>query len=178
MFGMSPNNARFTPELVYQLIHTPAYRYDAYVDKNGMQLLAGNGAGAAALTAVSYPQVALDAFEALDAGVNPLLVLPLVFNERQMAEFIPQLLDGVPPALLVLLEFGVFATLNDGAKVTKFLNRAQQGGSWNEAYTEVLWQGQLFTRRESAMRVVQWPKETWVPATEEDEVALLNELIG
>jgi hypothetical protein len=77
-----------------------------------------------------------------------------------------------------MMEFGVFTTLNDGAKVTKFLNRAQQGGSWNEGYAEILWNGTLFTRRESAMKVVQWPKETWVNATPEDEEALLHHLLG
>lgn len=174
--GIMPVNGKFNTELFLNLIHTPAYRHDAYIDKNGNKLIAGNGAGAAALTAISYPKVAHLAFHCLDAGVNPLLVLPLVIEAAKMPRILNDVLKGKHAALVIMMEFGRFLTANDGAKITKFLNRAQQGGSWNEVYAFLVNKitGEIIHRTRSLFVVTTQPKEDWVRATEADEEALLN----
>lgn len=174
--GIMPVNGKFNTELFLSLVHTPAYRHDAYIDKNGNKLLAGNGAGAAALTAISYPDKALWAFECLDAGVNPLLVLPLVLDAVKASRAISKVLKDTHPALIIMMEFGLFRTANDGAKITKFLNRAQQGGSWNEVYAYLVDKitGDITHRSRSKFVVAKEAKADWVMATEEDEQALLD----
>lgn len=173
-----PVNGKFDTELFLSLIHTPAYRHDAYIDKNGMKLLAGGGAGAAALTAISYPEVAHWAFECLDAGVNPLLVLPLVLDEVKTSRVIGQVLKGMHPALIVMMEYGIFWTANDGAKITKFLNRAQQGGSWNEVYAFLvnLLTGEIIHRSKSKMVISTSTEEPKAMATVQDEDDLVASL--
>lgn len=172
-FRITMENAPFSTKLVDKLISSAAYRHDIFVDKNSMKLMAGNGAGAAALTGVWYPDQAHKAFASLDAGVNPLLVLGEVLTEAKLLEYLPKLLAGMPASMVIMEEMGWFVTLNDGAKVTKFLNRAQQGGSWNEAYCWLEWQGKTITRTESAMGVLENKPEGTSAATPEDEAGLL-----
>lgn len=173
-FRLEAHNGAFSTKLVDRLISSPAYRHDIFVDKNSMKLMAGNGAGAAALTGVWYPAQAHKAFTALDSGVNPLMVLSEILTEAKLLEYLPKLLAGMPPSMVVLEEMGMFVTLNDGAKVTKFLNRAQQGGSWNEAYCWLEWQGNTLTRTVSAMGVLQEKPMGTTAASDEDELGLLT----
>lgn len=176
-FGLTLLNGKFSYDLFLKLISTPSCRHDAYVDKNGMKFLAGNGAGAASLTSISYPTIALEAFDALDAGVNPLLVLALVLPKDELFSAVVEILSGTKPSLIVMRKFGSFWTLNDGAKIPKFLNRAQQGASWNEALVEVEFKGVIIKRSPSLMTVqLNWKKE-WVRATEQDEVDFLNDTL-
>lgn len=176
--GLVVKNGKFSYDLFLKLISTPAYRHDCYVDKNGMKLLAGGGAGAASLTGVKYPEIAELAFEALDAGVNPLLVLSQLFDKERLFQAVMELLSGKKATLIVMEEYGIFATLNDGAKMPKFLNRAQQGASWNEAYAWVLWKGEEFKRKPSKMTVRESYNPDWVAATADDEEALLTWLLS
>lgn len=177
-FGMTVLNGQFSYELFLKLISTPACRHDAYVDKNGMKVLAGNGAGAASLTSIKYPDIALQAFEALDAGVNPMLVLAMVLDKDEMFTTIVEILSGTKPTLIVMKKFGIFMTLNDGAKMPKFLNRAQQGASWNEALCEVTFEGKTYKRAPSLMTVVKDSNPEWKEATPEDEADFLSELLS
>lgn len=177
-FGLTLLNGTFTYELFLKLISTPACRHDAYVDKNGMKVLAGNGAGAASLTSIKYPQLALDAFDALDAGVNPLLVLALVLPKDELFTGMVEILSGTKPALIVMRKFGLFVTLNDGAKMPKFLNRAQQGASWNEALIEVEFMGGTIKRSPSLMTIQINYNPEWVRATEQDEIDFLNDILS
>lgn len=172
-FKMKITNGSFSTSLVDRLISSEAYRHDIFLDKNSMKLMAGAGAGAAALTGVWYPEEAHKAFHALDAGVNPLLVLSEILSEEKLLEYLPKLLAGMPPAMVILEECGWFVTMNDGAKVTKFLNRAQQGGSWNEAYCWLTWQGETLNRVMSAMGVLQNKPAGTTKASAEDEAGLL-----
>lgn len=169
-------NGQFNYKLFLELVASPAYRHDCYVDKNGMKLMAGNGAGAAALTSIQYTQEGLAAFEALDAGCNPLMVMALILGDKDLWKGMVDVLAGTDPNLVVMRHFGMFVTGNDGAKVTKFLNRAQQGGSWNEAYAVVTWKGKEWKRSQSALQVKESSCESWVPATPQDEQALLDSL--
>ena len=176
-FGITIVNGTFSYDLFLKLISSPSCRHDAYVDKNGMKVLAGNGAGAASLTSISYPTIALEAFDALDAGVNPLLVLALVLPKDEVFSAMVEILSGTKPSLIVMRKFGSFITLNDGAKIPKFLNRAQQGASWNEALVEVEFQGVIIKRSPSKMTVqLNWKPE-WVRATEQDEIDFLNDIL-
>lgn len=177
-FGLTLLNGKFNNELFLKLISTPACRHDAYVDKNGMKVLAGNGAGAASLTGIAYPQIGLEAFAALDAGVNPLLVLALVLPKDELFTAMVEILSGTKPALIVMRKFGKFWTLNDGAKMPKFLNRAQQGASWNEALVEVEFMGETIKRSPSLMTIQVNYQEEWVRATEQDEIDFLNDILG
>jgi hypothetical protein len=172
-FKMNIKNGVFSTDLVDRLISSAAYRHDIFVDKNASKLMAGSGAGAAALTGVWYPEQAHKAFAALDAGVNPLLVLSEILTETQLLEYLPRLLAGTPASMVVLEEFGWFVTMNDGAKVTKFLNRASQGGSWNEAYCWLEWQGENLTRKMSAMGILQEKPAGTEAASDADELGLL-----
>lgn len=171
-------NGKFTYELFQNLVASPEYRHDCYVDKNGMKLMAGNGAGAAALTSIQYSQEALDAFEALDAGCNPLVVLALILKEEDLFTGMVEVLAGTNPALIIMRQFGYFVTANDGAKVAKFLNRAQQGGSWSEAYAWIVWKGKTWKRSESALQILEQAEQSWVPATAQDRKALLDSLFS
>lgn len=174
--NLKVENGVFNFELFLKLVSTPACRHDAYVDKNGMKVLAGNGAGAASMTSISYPEIALEAFDALDAGVNPLLVLSMVLPKDELFQATVEILSGVPATLIVMKKYGIFHTLNDGAKMPKFLNRAQQGASWNEAYCEVFFEGEVIKRSASMMTVVFNYNPTWVKATQADVEGLLAEL--
>jgi len=178
IMNLQIGNGKFSYELFQELVATPAYRHDCYTDKVGMKLMAGGGAGAAALTSLRYPKVILKAFDALDAGVNPLLVLPLVLDKGQMFVALSQLLSGTSASLILLRQFGEFVTANDGAKVAKFLNRAQQGGSWPEALTVITFNGEVYSRTKSMMTVVESSRDYWVPATTQDEEDLLKSLFN
>lgn len=177
-FGLTILNGKFNNELFLKLISTPACRHDAYVDKNGMKVLAGNGAGAASLTSISYPTIALEAFDALDAGVNPMLVLALVLPKDELFIAMVEILSGTKPALIVMRKFGLFWTLNDGAKMPKFLNRAQQGASWNEAFVEVEFQGEVIKRSPSLMTIQLNYQTDWTRATAQDEIDFLNDILS
>jgi hypothetical protein len=177
-FGLTILNGQFNNELFLKLISSPACRHDAYTDKNGSKVLAGNGAGAASLTSISYPTIALEAFDALDAGVNPMLVLALVLHKDELFSAMVEILSGTKPALIVMRKFGLFVTLNDGAKMPKFLNRAQQGASWNEALVEVEFQGGVIKRSPSLMTIQLNYQTDWVKANEQDEIDFLNDILS
>lgn len=177
-FGLTLLNGTFTYDLFLKLISTSACRHDAYVDKNGSKVLAGNGAGAASLTSIKYPEVALQAFDALDAGVNPMLVLALVLPKDELFTAMVEILSGTKPALIVMRKFGQFITLNDGAKMPKFLNRAQQGASWNEALIEVEFNGVTIKRSPSLMTIQVNYQQEWVRASEQDEIDFLNDILS
>lgn len=177
-FGLEVLNGQFNTELFLKLISTPACRHDAYVDKNGSKVLAGNGAGAASLTSISYTEIALQAFDALDAGVNPLLVLALVLPKDELFNATVEILSGTKASLIVMRKFGNFWTLNDGAKMPKFLNRAQQGASWNEALVEVEFKGEVIKRSPSLMTIQPSYQKEWVRATGQDEADFLADLLG
>jgi hypothetical protein len=177
-FGLEVLNGKFDTELFLKLISTPSCRHDAYVDKNGSKVLAGNGAGAASLTSISYPEIALQAFDALDAGVNPLLVLALVLPKDELFNATVEILSGTKASLIVMRKYGNFWTLNDGAKMPKFLNRAQQGASWNEALVEIEFKGEVIKRSPSMMVIQPNYQKEWVKATAQDEADFLANLLG
>lgn len=177
-FGLTILNGQFNNELFLKLISSPACRHDAYTDKNGSKVLAGNGAGAASLTSIAYPTIALEAFDALDAGVNPMLVLALVLPKDELFSAMVEILSGTKPALIVMRKFGLFVTLNDGAKMPKFLNRAQQGASWNEALIEVEFMGEVIKRSPSLMTIQLNYQQEWTRATEQDEIDFLNDILS
>lgn len=177
-FGMTPLNGQFNNELFLSLIHTPEYRHGAYTDKNGTNLIANHDAAAAALTAIQYEEQALLAFECLDLGVNPLLVLPLLLDPIALNTAIGRVLKGAHPALIVMEEFGWFLTANDGAKVEKFLNRAQQGASWNEVLCWLKTKKGEIHRSRSLFKIKEKLSEPIIRATLADEEALLGSIFG
>jgi hypothetical protein len=89
-----------------------------------------------------------------------------------------EILSGTKPALIVMRKFGLFVTLNDGAKMPKFLNRAQQGASWNEALVEVEFQGGVIKRSPSLMTIQLNYQTDWVKANEQDEIDFLNDILS
>jgi hypothetical protein len=179
VFGLEPVNRKFTWEVMKSLLGQEEYKFGVYTDKNATVLMAGANAAKAGLTAISYPEEALWAFEALENGANPLLVLGAILPPSQLFGVVMELLEGTTAEFIILREFGVFRTACDGAKVTKILNRVQQGASFNECWAVLVYRDAegnitLEVKREaSAMSVRLKEEPIVVMATKEQEQGLL-----
>lgn len=178
--GIYPVNIKFQPGLIRELASQQSFRYDLYTDKNASKLIASNGAGAASLTGIYYPPEAEDAFIRLDKGEHPIKVFKDLFKEDKYYQKLELLLQGFNPAAIVQEEFGIFCTANDGSKIGKFLNRAQQSGSWNECYAEIFFSGKHYRREKSGLLIVRFPKNEppGIPATEDEEDSLVLAMLG
>jgi hypothetical protein len=179
-FSIHPYNEKFDASLARKCLGLPEFRDSIYVDKNAMKVVAGNGAGKAGLTAVQRPKEVEVWLKTIADGGELIPVLKEAFPE-ELAYFgvISRLYKGEDPRAILVEEFSWFVTANDGAKITKLLNRVQQGGSYNECDISIVFGDETYVRAQGALQIIATATSV-VPtiASIQEEDAFLNELLS
>lgn len=177
--GMKVFNEKFDSSLARKCLGLPQFRDSIYVDKNAMKVVAGNGAGKAGLTAIQRPKEVDAWLKTIADGGELLPILKEAFpSEMDYFNVISRLLKGEDPRSILVEEFSFFVTANDGAKITKLLNRVQQGGSYNECDIVIVFLGETYERGAGYLKVVGTP--TAIPpslATKDEEDDFLKGLM-